>query len=869
MTRESCNRGMDTASWPWLNPSMRSGFLALCGFLALALPGLLRAQGTGAPTLTAQPPSLDVSVGDRVVLTVGADGAPTLTYQWFKDNALLADGGTLSGSTSATVVILSAALTDLGVYHVVVTNSLGSVRSLPAALFVAKRPQVITFNPPAQALAAGAGVSLGATSSLGLPISYSLVSGTATLSGATLSSTGGAVVVRASQPGNASVAAAEPVERTITFIAGATSPFLTSPPADLTVTAGAAATFRVAAIGTPAPTYQWQKDGADLAGATSATLALATTTLADAGRYTVVATNFLGTATAAATLTVRAAPVLTTVPASQTVAAGEAVTFTVAATGFPAPTYQWRRNGTALAGATAATLTLRSPAVADAGRYEVVVANALGSVTSPAATLTVTARDFGGTYFGTIAPAANATAGARNFALLVRANRTAVFLGHLPGGDEALVITDLTLTLAGDFSRNVTVGGRPAALVGRVDDATGQLAATITEAGFTLTGTRAAATGPAAAEAGLYTLALIGSAAARGYALLAADGQAFVLTASGASVDSAQGTLSAGGRLALTTASQAAIDLGFLAGAVSGTVRAGNVTGTVAGASEALAGREHLTNLSVRSITQNAAPLITGFVIAGTTPKQILIRAAGPALAQAPFNVPGALADPTLQVFRGNTVVGQNDEWGTPPANGAAVTAAAARAGAFAFRPGSADAAIVGTLPPGPYTVQIGGGNGTVLAEIYEVLENNETAGARRLVNTAARGLVSAGNPLIAGFAITGTAPQRVLIRGIGATLGAPPFNVPGALPNPQLTLFRGTTALKANDDWFRDPEAALIRTASAAAGAFALGAQSPDAAILIFLEPGAYTAQVSGPTGGNAQASTGIALIEVYESAP
>ena len=136
-------------------------------------------------------------------------------------------------------------------------------------------------------------------------------------------------------------------------------------------------------------------------------------------------------------------------------------------------------------------------------------------------------------------------------------------------------------------------------------------------------------------------------------------------------------------------------------------------------------------------------------------------------------------------------------------------------------------------------------------------------------MNISARGLVAPGAPLIAGFVISGTAPQRVLVRGIGPTLSGPPFNVTGALPNPQLTIFSGSTAVKTNDDWFRDPDAALIRDASARAGAFALGGQSVDAALLVYLQPGAYTAQVSGPANANANQGTGNALVEIYEAAP
>ena len=852
---------MDIASRPWLNPTMRSGFLALCGVLALLIPGLLRGQGAVAPTFVSQPVPVNVFVGEPVQLSVTVDGTAPITFQWFKDGVLI-PVATNATATSATFSIFSSALTDTAAYYVTASNSAGTVFSLPVLVSVGKRPQIITFNAPTAAVAAGSGVALTATSSSSLPITFEIVSGTGSLGGGNiLTSPGGSVVVRASQAGNAAFAAAEPISRTITFVAGALSPFITSPPVDQTVTAGASATLRVSAIGTPAPTYQWQKDGTDLAGATGSALTLAAVTLADTARYTVVATNLVGNASATAALTVQAAPVFTTQPASQTVFAGEPVTFTAAVTGFPTPTFQWRKNGTALAGATAATLRLASPVAID-----VVATNALGTATSAAATLTVTTRDFSGAYFGTIT-ATGSTAGSGSFALLVRANRTAVFLGNL-GTTAALIVPDLVIDLTGGFSRRVTLGPLSATLRGSVDDATGEFTATLAEASATLTGTRAARTGPADTVAGLYQLVLVGSATGRGYVLLAADGQAYLLTADATGADSARGTLGANGRLAFTTtASQAVLDLAFSNGALTGTVRAGGTTGTVAGAIETLLGREHLTNLSVRCLAQNAAPLITGFVVAGTTPKQVLIRAAGPTLAQAPFNLAGALADPTLQVLRGNNVIAQNDEWGTPAANGAAVTAATARTGAFAFRAGSADAALVTTLPPGPYTVQIGGGNGTVLAEIYEVLENNEAPGVRRLVNTSARGLVAPGSPLIAGFVIAGTAPQRVLIRGIGAALGAPPFNVPGALPNPQLTLFRGSTALKTNDDWFRDPEAATIRDAATRAGAFALGAQSADAAILIYLEPGAYTAQVSGPTNANANNSTGIALVEVYES--
>ncbi len=99
------------------------------------------------------------------------------------------------------------------------------------------------------------------------------------------------------------------------------------------------------------------------------------------------------------------------------------------------------------------------------------------------------------------------------------------------------------------------------------------------------------------------------------------------------------------------------------------------------------------------------------------------------------------------------------------------VAAAVASVNAFAFRAGSADAALLTTLAPGAYTVQVTGGTasldgtGGALVEIYEILQPGEAPGARRLVNLSARGPVASGAPLIAGFVINGTAPQRAARR--------------------------------------------------------------------------------------------------------
>lgn len=167
-------------------------------------------------------------------------------------------------------------------------------------------------------------------------------------------------------------------------------PGITSHPTDINVVQGESGSLSVTATGTAPLTYQWRKDGGDVAGATAATLALSNVQTSDAGSYDVVVTNAAGSATSdPAIVTVWVPVTISTQPESQTAVAGTSVSLSVAATGSPAPTYQWRKGGSELNGQTAATLDLGAVALEDAGDYDVVITNAAGSVTSAIATLTV------------------------------------------------------------------------------------------------------------------------------------------------------------------------------------------------------------------------------------------------------------------------------------------------------------------------------------------------------------------------------------------------------------------------------------------------------------------------------------------------
>ena len=177
------------------------------------------------------------------------------------------------------------------------------------------------------------------------------------------------------------------------------APVFSLQPVAQSVVSGGTITLTAAASGVPAPTYQWKRGTSNIVGATSASYTTPALALADSGAlYSVVATNSQGSVSSTAvTLTVAAPPVAQTAPSftqqptSVTLSIGSSATFTALATGLPAPTYQWRKGGTNIAAATAASYTTPAVALVDDGAaYSVVATNSLGSVTSTSATLSVT-----------------------------------------------------------------------------------------------------------------------------------------------------------------------------------------------------------------------------------------------------------------------------------------------------------------------------------------------------------------------------------------------------------------------------------------------------------------------------------------------
>jgi len=255
-----------------------------------------------------------------------------------------------------------------------------------------------------------------------------------------------------------------------------------------------------------------------------------------------------------------------------------------------------------------------------------------------------------------------------------------------------------------------------------------------------------------------------------------------------------------------------------------------------------------LGNISTRAmvgISNNM--LIGGFMIGRTGPRQVLLRALGPTLTQ--FNVPGVLADPFLGLFDGSgNVLYTNDNW--KDTQQAAITATGKAP------PNDLESAIVRTLEPGNYTAILSSKNGTPGVGLVEVYDTS-TGVSAELTNVSTRGVVGTGdNLLIGGFmAIGGNGSTQVVVRGLGPTLAQPPFNVPGVLADPYLSLRDGNgNVIYTNNNWKGTQQAAINATGKAPPNDL-------ESAIVVTVAAGNYTAILSGIGFG-----TGIGLVEIYK---
>ena len=252
-------------------------------------------------------------------------------------------------------------------------------------------------------------------------------------------------------------------------------------------------------------------------------------------------------------------------------------------------------------------------------------------------------------------------------------------------------------------------------------------------------------------------------------------------------------------------------------------------------------------NLSTRGMVGTGDDaLIGGFIISGTNPKKVLLRAVGPSLSGS--GVSGVLADPRLSVYDASGApIASNDDWQNDPA--------AAEIMAEGLAPlDPSEAATVLTLDPAAYTVVVTGqddGAGVGLVEAYDLSPNSGAI----MANISTRGFVGESDAvLIGGFIVGDVASSTVIVRALGPSLASSSVTHP--LDNPILTIYdKDGTSLAVNDDWSQDPSADEISK-----NGFAPPDEAESATVL-YLPAGAYTAIVAGATG-----STGVGLLEFYQ---
>jgi hypothetical protein len=271
----------------------------------------------------------------------------------------------------------------------------------------------------------------------------------------------------------------------------------------------------------------------------------------------------------------------------------------------------------------------------------------------------------------------------------------------------------------------------------------------------------------------------------------------------------------------------------------------------------------NLGNISTRSFVQiGEHVMIGGFIVQGSGPKRVIIRAIGPELTQ--FGIPDALTNPRLELHnRTGALIASNDDWQTTILGGVIITNQVNDIQNSGLGPTVAsESAIIADLQPGNYTAIVSGVNNTTGVGLVEVYDLNPGAGST-LGNISTRSFVQTGeHVMIGGFIVQGSGAKRVIIRAIGPELTQ--FGIRDALANPRLELHNRTGALIASNDNWQTTILGGIITRNQVGDIQNSGhapTEASESAIIANLPPGNYTAIVRGVSN-----TTGVALVEVYD---
>ncbi len=405
--------------------------------------GLLSSQaaaGSAAPSITSQPASQTAASGGNVTFGVQAAGTAPLTYQWQRlpnggSWTNLGNAGAYGGATTATLTVTGVAVGMNGDQFRCVVSGVSPAATSNAASLAVLPPlpaaPVITIQPTPQAVTAGKDATYSVTAAGQGTLSYQweqssdggstwtqlLYSGAYWAAGSTPDLTLNAVTAgmngyqfRCVVSNGTNPDATSNTVSLVVLPAAAVAPTITGQPAGQTTSVGGNVSFTVTAAGTAPLAYQWQRSAAGgggwtnltdtgaYSGSATATLSVTGATASMNGdQFQCVVSNGVSpnATSSAAALTVTSgsaaiAPAITTQPQNQAIAAGNPITFTAAASGTPAPTYQWKKDGVNISGATGSSYSIVSVGATDAGSYVVIATNSAGSATSNSAALTVT-----------------------------------------------------------------------------------------------------------------------------------------------------------------------------------------------------------------------------------------------------------------------------------------------------------------------------------------------------------------------------------------------------------------------------------------------------------------------------------------------
>ncbi len=365
---EAIRDGSDPSNWSASRPT----------------PGVARSpEPPGLATILGQPLSRIIATNSDVTFSLSICGTPPFTYQW------RFNGMDIVGATNATLTVHAVQTNDAGSYNVVISNLGGSVVSDAAMLLVQYLPLIIT---PPQSHTANIydSTTFTVVPDGTPPFQYQWLFNGVNIVGATNQT----LVLTNLQPANEGSYSVRVMNAVGSAFSGAavfslTYPArVTVPPQDIITNNGVDVLFGVAVSGFLPLSYQWRFQGAEIPGATNASLILSNVIFEDSGAYSVFVSNAYGSQlSSAAMLLVQELPSIVTHPQSHTASAFGSTSFSVEPGGTPPFRYQWRFNGVDISGATNQTLALTNIQPTQDGRYSVLMMNLVGSVLSDEAVL--------------------------------------------------------------------------------------------------------------------------------------------------------------------------------------------------------------------------------------------------------------------------------------------------------------------------------------------------------------------------------------------------------------------------------------------------------------------------------------------------